>query len=234
MPRVLLLLPAAGYRNEDFLSAAQKLGVEVVAAADYCHRLAPLMGMSPIFSLPFDQPEIALQQALVSLGRRVDAVLAVDDHGLELAALLRDKLGLPGNPLQAVRATRDKLAFRRLLQSGGLNCPDFYHLGNGAPAATLLPPLQFPVVVKARRLSASRGVIRADTPQAYTQAVQWVRGIQVKADRDAAKLGLVVESFIPGREYALEGLLENGELRVLALFDKPDPLDGPYFEETLY
>jgi hypothetical protein len=77
MPRVLLLLPAAGYRNEDFLAAAEKLDVEVVTAADYCHRLAPLMGMSPILSLHFDQPEIAAEQALVSLGRRVDAVLAV-------------------------------------------------------------------------------------------------------------------------------------------------------------
>ena len=77
-------------------------------------------------------------------------------------------------------------------------------------------------------------MIRADTPQAFAQAVRWVHGIQVKADRDAAKLGLVVESFIPGREHALEGLLQDGRLRVLALFDKPDPLDGPYFEETLY
>ena len=125
MPRVLLLLPAAGYRNEDFLSAAQQLDVEVITAADHCHRLAPLMGMSPILSLPFDQPEIAAEQALVSLGRSVDAVLAVDDHGLELAALLRKKLGLAGNPLQAVRATRDKLAFRQLQQMNGLQLSGF-------------------------------------------------------------------------------------------------------------
>ena len=234
MPRVLLLLPAAGYRNEDFLSAAQKLGVEVVAAADYCHRLAPLMGMSPIFSLPFDQPEIAAQQALVSLGRRVDAVLAVDDHGLELAALLREKLGLPGNPLQAVRATRDKLAFRQLLKSQGFNCPHFRAAMSEDYALALAPSLQYPVVVKARRLSASRGVVRADDAASFVQVVAQVRRIQASADREAAQLGLIVEDFIPGGEYALEGLLENGELRVLALFDKPDPLNGPYFEETIY
>jgi len=234
MKRVLLLLPTTSYRNDDFLAAAKKLGVEIISVANYCHQLAPLWGMSPIQSVPFDQPEAALKQVLVALGRKPDAVLAVDDNGLELAALLCERLHLPGNTPAAVRLTRDKLAFRRLLQSGGLNCPDFYHLGNGAQAATLAPPLRFPVVVKARRLSASRGVIRADTPHAYTQAVQWVRGIQVKADRDAAKLGLVVESFIPGHEHALEGLLQDGRLRVLALFDKPDPLDGPYFEETLY
>ena len=161
-------------------------------------------------------------------------MLAVDDSGRELAALLREQWRLPGNLPAAMRVTRDKLEFRRLLQSGGLNCPDFYHFDSTGRTPALQAPLQFPVVVKARRLSSSRGVIRADTPQAFQEAVQWVQGIQAKADRDAAQLGLVVESFIPGREYALEGLLVEGRLRVLALFDKPDPLDGPYFEETLY
>jgi biotin carboxylase len=232
--RVLLLLPTASYRNDDFIAAAKKLDTDIISVANYCHRLAPLWGMSPIQSVPFDQPQAALEQVRTALGRRPDAVLAVDDSGLDLAALLCECLRLPGNSPESVRQTRDKLAFRRLLQGAGLRCPDFFHLGNDAEGATLPPPLRYPVVVKARRLSASRGVIRADTPRAYAQAVQWVRDIQAKADRDAAGLGLIVEEFIPGREYALEGLLQDARLRVLALFDKPDPLDGPYFEETLY
>jgi len=192
MPRVLLLLPAAGYRNEDFLLAGQKLDAEVITAADHCHRLAPLMGMSPILSLPFDQPEIAAEQALVSLGRSVDAVLAVDDHGLELAALLRKRLGLAGNPLQAVRVTRDKLAFRQLQQTNGFNCPDFRAATSEADALALASSLRYPVVVKARRLSASRGVVRADDAALFVQAVARVHRIQSFADRDAAQLGLIV------------------------------------------
>ena len=234
MKRVLLLLPTASYRNDDFLAAARQLEVEVISVANYCHQLAPSWGMSPIQSVPFDQPVAALKQLLIALGRKPDAVLAVDDSGLDLAALLCEYLYLPGNAPEAVRQTRDKLAFRNLLRSGGLNYPDFCHLDSDAEAVALPRPLRFPVVVKARRLSASRGVIRADTSEAYAQAVQWVSGIQAKADRDAAELGLIVENFIPGREHALEGLLQHGRLRVLALFDKPDPLDGPYFEETLY
>ena len=234
MKRVLLLLPTTSYRNHDFLDAAKKLEVEIITAANYCHQLAPLWGMSPIQAVHFDQPEIALKQVQAALEHQPDAVLAVDDSGLELAALLCEQWHLPGNLPAAVRVTRDKLAFRRLLQSGGLNCPDFYHLGNERQTPALQAPLQFPVVVKARRLAASRGVIRTDTPLAFRQAVQWVQDLQLKADRDAAQLGLIVEHFIPGREYALEGLLQEGQLRVLALFDKPDPLDGPYFEETLY
>lgn len=234
MRRVLLLLPASGYRNEDFLAAAHELEVEVVTAADHCHRLAPLMGMSPILSLPFDRPAAALEQALASLGRRIDAVIAVDDHGLELAALLREELGLAGNPPQAVRTTRDKIEFRRLLRRQGYNCPRFQLAMSEADAAAMAPALRYPVVVKARRLNASRGVVRADGAASFLRAVAQVRRIQALADREAAQLGVLVEDFIPGAEFALEGLLERGKLRVLALFDKPDPLEGPYFEETIY
>lgn len=232
--RVLLLLPAAGYRNEDFLAAARRLNVEVIAAANHCRRLAPLWGLDPLLAVPFDCPEIAAEILLDRLPTAPDAVLALEDSGLELAALLRERWGLPGNPLAAVRPLRDKLAFRRLQQAGGLRCPGFHHLPGDADPAVLLPRLEPPVVVKARRLSTSRGIIRADDPAAFLAAVSRVRRIQREAERDAEALGLVVEAFIPGMEYALEGMLQQGRLRTLALFDKPDPLDGPYFEETLY
>lgn len=234
MKRVLLLLPTTGYRNSDFLVAAKKLGVEIVAAANYCHQLAPSWGLSPIMALHFDRPEQAADTLLREINATPDAVLAVDDSGVELAALLSERLGLPANSAQAVRRVRDKLAFRRLLQEREFLCPEFHHLPSGEDPRKLLPELQFPAVVKARRLSGSRGVIRADDPEELMRAVNRARAIQTRADRDAQELGLIIEDFIPGREYALEGSLQRGELTTLALFDKPDPLDGPYFEETLY
>ena len=234
MKRVLLLLPTTGYRNEDFLAAAKKLGVEIVAAANYCHQPAPSWGLAPIMALHFDRPEQAADTVLREIGGNLDAVLAVDDSGVELAALLSERLGLPGNPAQAVRRVRDKLAFRQLLREREFLCPEFHHLPTGEDPRKLFPELKFPVVVKARRLSASRGVIRVDDFEELMRAVNWVRAIQSRADRDARDLGLIMESFIPGSEYALEGSLERGELTTLALFDKPDPMDGPHFEETLY
>ncbi|MDA0225135.1 MAG: ATP-grasp domain-containing protein, partial [Proteobacteria bacterium] len=194
----------------------------------------PTWGMTPIMALHFDQPDIAADTVLRALDRAPDAVLAVDDSGVELAAQLAARFGLPANPLDAVRTLGDKLVFRRLLREQGFACPAFHALPSGENPHRLLPTLGFPVVVKARRLSASRGVIRADDGEAFLRAVRRVRAIQARADRDAESLGLVVESFIPGREYALEGTLKAGVLGVLALFDKPDPLDGPYFEETIY
>jgi biotin carboxylase len=234
MKRVLLLLPTTGYRNADFLAAAKTLGVEIVAAANYCHQLAPLWGFAPLMALHFDRPQQAADTVLRQIDRSPDAVLAVDDSGVELAALLCERLGLAGNPAHAVRRLRDKLEFRRLLRQGQFACPGFRHLPSDSDPRTLLHELRFPVVVKARRLSASRGVIRADDAGELVRAVNWARAIQSRADRDAQALGLVIEEFIPGREYALEGMLEHGALTTLALFDKPDPLEGPYFEETLY
>ncbi len=234
MKRVLLLLPTTGYRNADFLAAAKRLGVEIVAAANYCHQLAPTWGLSPIMALHFDRPEQAADALLREINATPDAVLAVDDSGVELAALLSERLGLSANSAQAVRRVRDKLAFRRLLHEREFPCPEFHHLPTGKDPRKLFPELKFPVVVKARRLSGSRGVIRADDSEELMRAVNWARAIQSRADRDAQELGLIIEDFIPGREYALEGSLQRGELTILALFDKPDPLDGPYFEETLY
>ena len=230
MPRLLLLLPAAGYANQDFIAAAARLDIELVACADYCHRLAPGWGLPPLMSVPFDQPEIALPQALAALTQPVDAVLAVDDHGQALAAQLRVALKLPGSPPEAVATLSDKLRFRRLQQTLGLPHPAFIAVGADAIDAAAAPG--FPLVVKARRLNASRGVIRVDDREELARALKQVRRIQARAQRDAADL--LVERFIPGVEAALDGVLSSGALRVLAVFDKPDPLDGPFFEETLF
>jgi biotin carboxylase len=154
----------------------------------------------------------------------------VDDHGQALAAQLRAALRLPGNPPEAVATLTDKLRFRQLQQANGLLCPAFTQVGADALAAAAVSG--FPLVVKARRLNASRGVIRADDADQLVQALAQVQRIQARAQRD--KDALLAERFISGVEVALDGVLRSGVLRVLAVFDKPDPLDGPYFEETLF
>ncbi|ODV10445.1 MAG: hypothetical protein ABT22_11560 [Thiobacillus sp. SCN 64-317] len=232
MPRLLLLLPTTGYANRDFITAAARLNIELVACADYCRRLAPGWGLPPLMSVPFDQPALAVRRVMNALKQPVDAVLAVDDHGTALAAQLRVALNLPGNSPEAVAALTDKLRFRQLQQAVHLPCPEFVEIAGDAMDAAIA--LGFPLVVKARRLNASRGVIRVDDADQLRRALGQVRRIQARAQRDAGELDLLVERFIPGVEVALDGMLTQGVLRVLAVFDKPDPLDGPYFEETLF
>ena len=127
---------------------------------------------------------------------------------------------------------------RARLRDAGLPTPDVHVLEAGDDPARMGAGTRYPVVVKPTTLSGSRGVIRADDPSSFIAAVDRIRQLLASPDvRTSAghDLGVVqVERYIDGVEYALEGLLEHGVLGVLAVFDKPDPLEGPYLEEFLY
>lgn len=216
MPRVLLILPSATYRAPDFLAAARSLGVEVVLASETEQAMASAMGDRAIV-LPLDDPEASVAAILALHARSpIDAVVAVDDGGTLIAAMASAALGIPHNPAAAITTTRDKLAMRRVFAAGGVPQPRF------APD----DEIGFPRVVKPVGFSASRGVIRVDEPDQFDATVERVAGIAGGA--------VIAEEYVPGIEVALEGLVTDGRLNVLAVFDKPDPLVGPYFEETIY
>jgi biotin carboxylase len=239
--RVLLLWPTTSYRAEDFLAAAARMRVEVVLGTDRCHELAkiwpPEAGAAPYyaaFPLDFRAPERAAGEiADLARAQAVRAIVPTDDATAVLAAQASERIGLPCNPVAAVRAARDKAELRQALASAGLPQPRFQVVAAKNP-----PDVEFPCIIKPLALSASRGVMRADDPPSLHAAMNRVAALLARPEI-AARLGdaagkVLVEEFIPGPEVALEGLLTASELSVLALFDKPDPLDGPTFEETIY
>jgi biotin carboxylase len=232
--RLILLTPATGYRAEPFLEAAQFLGLEVIRGVDIGPGL-PKRWNVPL-PLDFREPEGAVAR-IVALARErpVRAVLAVDDHGSLIAARAAAALGLPHNAPEAALAARDKWHMRQMLARGGAPSPECRCVSMDAGAAVVAGEVAYPCVLKPRLLNGSRGVIRADGPEEFVAAFGRLRRL-LEREGDGSESGgtLLVERFIPGDEFALEGLLTGGELRVLALFDKPDPLDGPFFEETLY
>jgi biotin carboxylase len=228
--RLLLLLPTASYRAADFLAAARALGAEVVVASD---RRLVSMGDSQL-TLDLSRPEAAAEAiAALAEERPLDAVVAVDDQGVRVAALAAERLGLSGNPVEAAAATRDKAAMRRALAAAGVPQPEHRTVGPSDDPAALAAEVGLPCVVKPLSLSASRGVIRADDPEAATAAAARVRAILAEAGEDPER-PLLIERYVPGAEVAVEGLLRAGSLEPLAVFDKPDPLEGPYFEETIF
>ena len=233
MARVLLLLPSATYRAHDFLAAARAVGAEVVVASERRQALSAAMGDRAL-TVRLHRPEEAAD-AIVALAARspLDAVVGVDDQGVEVAARAAERLGLVGNPPQAAARTRDKAAMRAALAAARVAQPDFRVAPAGADVAQLAAEMGPPVVVKPLALSASRGVIRADDPDGAAAAAERVRAILAEAAEDPTA-PLLLERYVPGHEVAVEGLLRGGRLEVLALFDKPDPLEGPYFEETLF
>ncbi len=233
MRRIVLVLPTSTYRAPDFLEAAGRLGCEIVVASERRQALADEMGERAV-RIDLDDPDGAAGR-LVEAAERVpvDAIVPVDDQGVLVAARAAARLGLPHNPPEAVALTRDKGGLRRALAEAGLEQPPFRDAGPEADVGALAAEVGFPCVVKARSLAASRGVIRADTPEEASAAAERVRAILRDAGHDPSE-PLVVEGYVPGAEVAVEGLLRDGRLEVLAVFDKPDPLEGPYFEETVY
>jgi len=234
---LLLLLPTTTYRTEAFVDAATKLGVELVCASE---RPSTLQELAPdsLVTLDFGDP-LASAETIARFARRrpIDAVVAVDDPTTVVAAAISQRLGLKANSLPAASVARDKHAMRRCLASAGVPVPRFQLVRLADDPAALAQGVEYPCVLKPLALSASRGVIRANDAQEFVAAFRRIAAILETADAalpDEARRALLVEEFIPGREVALEGLLVGGTLHVLALFDKPDPLEGPFFEETIY
>lgn len=237
MARLLLLMPTHTYRAEPFLSAAGRLGVDVTVGTEREQPLAHLVPGGTI-ALDFAHPTVAQRQA-VEFARRypVTAVVGVDDETAVLAALVAQALHLPHNLVRSVKAARYKDVMRLALAETPLLSPRFELVSLDADLDAAARRQTYPCVVKPLSLAASRGVIRANTSAELLAAIHEVADILREADLapdDPAARLVLVEEFIPGKEFALEGLLRSGELSVLAIFDKPDPLDGPYFEETIY
>jgi biotin carboxylase len=235
---VLLLATTTGYQIRAFGEAAERLGIRLLFATDRCDQLEDPWwdGALPV---RFDRAG-TVQEALdlTARARQVHGILAVGDGPTVAAAYAARHLSLPGNTVSAAEAARDKRLTRDRLRDAGLPVPEFIVLPRDTPPDTLSVPFPFPVVAKPAVLSGSRGVIRADTSDELRVALRRVQQLllatDVRALQDPAADDVIVESFIPGDEYALEGVLTHGRLKTLAIFDKPDPLDGPFFEETLY
>ena len=236
--RVLLLLPSGTYKAPDFLSAARRLDVDVVVASDTEQTLAEAMGDRALVVDLADPSGAAAAISALAARRPLDAVVAVDDQGVVIAALAAKELGLPANDPNAVARTRNKAAMRAALASAAdisphLRQPRFRVVSGEDDVVAAAEDVGWPVVVKPVSLSASRGVIRADDPADAEAAAARVRAI-LDEDGHPADEPLLIEQYVPGEEVAVEALLRAGRLEVLAIFDKPDPLTGPYFEETLY
>jgi biotin carboxylase len=243
--RILLLSATTGYQLRAFDDAAARLGCELVFATDRCHRLDDPWQDRAVAVRFHDIPASVRAIVESAVGARFDGVLAVGDRPVVLAAAAAAALGLPGNPPDAAAASADKREARRRFAAGGLAVPWFHALDltTIAPeeqlaAAIARGDVRWPCVLKPLGLSGSRGVIRADTSAEAQAALARIRALlarpNVRALRTGSEEAVLIEGYIDGREYALEGVLASGMLRPLAVLAKPDPLEGPFFEETIF
>jgi biotin carboxylase len=237
-PRVLLLMTPTTYRAADFLGAAEAAGVDIVVGTNRAQTLA---GLAPDhnLTLPFDDEAEAARCALAYAARcPVSAVVGVDDEAVLSAARVAAALGVPHNPVAAVAATRSKVSQRQAMAAAGLTTPPFLASAHMPDPVRVEGSIGYPCVIKPASLAGSRGVLRVDSQADLPGTWNRVAAIVEQAHREARQgmedSRILVEGFLPGQEVALEALLSNGELQPLALFDKPDPMDGPAFAETLF
>jgi len=233
--RLLIVATTTGYQLKIFREAAGRLGVNVSLATDRCHVLEDPWGDQAI-PVRFEAPDESA--AALAQGRNFDAVVAIGDRPAYLAALAAERMGLPFHRPQAAAASINKFTTRECFRKAGLLVPLYSKIRVDEDAGDAAKKVPYPCVLKPLGLSTSRGVIRANGSQEFIGAFIRIRKLlktpAIARLRDPALDYIQVESFLPGREFALEGLVTDGRLQVLALFDKPDPLDGPYFQETIY
>jgi biotin carboxylase len=236
--RVLLLIPSESYRTADFLAAADRLGVEVVVGSDQRQTLEEVVPGSSL-TLDFLDPRGAVEKVVrFAKDHPLNAVVSTDEDAVVLATTISEALSLPHNPIAAAAITKDKARLREILTAASVPTPSFQVFSVDDSPEEIARKVRYPCVLKPTFLSASRGVIRANAPAGFVAAFHRLAKIlndpEVRRKGGPAARKVLVESFLSGQEVALEGLLQRGDLSLLALFDKPDPLEGPFFEETIY
>ena len=236
--RLLLLMSTETYRATDFLAAARKMNVEVVTGLDQPDPLGGIEGHRSL-CLDFLAREESTREILrFHDNHPLDAVVSVDDSATVLAARACKTIGLPGNTEEATIASVNKFVFREIMQASGLRSPWFDRYPMDSDPMEVARGVTYPCVLKPLFLNASRGVIRAnheiEFAAAFRRIVDLLKDPGLRARGGEAADWIMVESFMPGREVALEGMMGDEKFQLLAFYDKPDPLDGPYFEETIF
>jgi biotin carboxylase len=236
--RVLMLSATTGYQLRSFVDAAGRAGADLMFATDRCHALDDPWQDEAV-AVRFEDEDASIDAVRAAAARRpIDGVVAVGDRPVVLAARIARALDLPGHSPAAATASTNKLLARAYFAGAGLLTPWHFAVPTDADPEMVASQASYPAIVKPIGLSGSRGVIRADNRRELVAAFKRVRALLARPEIRAMRMGIegtiLVEGFVEGREYAVEGLLTSGSFRALALFDKPDPLDGPFFEETVY
>ena len=235
---VLLFTSKLGYQTRSFEEAAKKLNVELVYVTDRCHQLDDPWEDRAI-PVHFEKPAEAAQSVVEKMRRaNIAGILALGDRPAHAAAFAARALSIPFHHPAAVEACRSKLRMREVLRDAGLPVPWFRAVALEPIPEPALLGMQYPCVLKPLSLSASQGVIRVNNREEFIAAATRIRKLlqtpEIQATREPRLNEIIAEGYLPGREVAVEALMSAGELRILAIFDKPDPLEGPYFEETIY
>lgn len=230
---VVLIAPTYSYRASVYLSAADRLDIPLIFVTDGDSEISPKsrLGIRVDFS-DFESVVESINEQLKE--ECVGTVIAPDEKFVEIGARVANRLGLPHNRVESLRPSVDKFLARRVLSQANVPVPEYWMIELDDEIERQIQNVRFPCVAKPTNLSASRGVIRANSRSELLEAIERIRSIILFEMRSDPAVKVLIERFISGSEHSLEGFLTDGQLETICIFDKPDPLDGPYFEETCF
>ena len=231
--RFLLIAQPNSYRIAPYIKAAQNMGLEVMIASAGQHSL--ITEVHAGIHINLNDIPTSLKTILDEATKKPFAgILGSDDSTVELAAAVAAELGLSHNPPEAARISQRKDLARAELSLSGAAVPIHCLIDLSKTIDNQMAGLPWPCVIKPLNLSASRGVIRTNNEQEFIEACTRIKKIIVHSADEFERTHVLIEDYIDGIEIAYEGYLKKGELNTLTIFDKPEPLTGPYFEETIY
>ncbi|ORU91357.1 MAG: hypothetical protein A6F72_02070 [Cycloclasticus sp. symbiont of Poecilosclerida sp. N] len=233
MRSVLLIAPHNSYRIHAYIEAAGHLGIKLVVASQSEYSL--VSAVADGIQINFSDDAVSLERILdADQQHHFKAIISSDDGGVRLAAKVAKALGLSANDSDSAELTRRKDMARERLKACGVPVPDFRTVDLLKPILQQIFDLAYPVVIKPLAMSGSKGVIRANDQQECVSALNRVEKIIQYVSNADERHKVLIESYIEGKEIAYEGLLHRGQLNLLTIFDKPDAMEGPFFEETYY
>lgn len=233
MRSVLLIAPHNSYRIHAYIEAAQHLAIHLVIASESQYSLVSAVAAG--IQVDFSDDTLSLERILQAhVVHHFQAVISSDDGGVRLASVAAQALGLSSNAADSAELTRRKDLARDRLMSCGVPVPDFRTVNLSNTLEVQLCDLVYPVVLKPVAMSGSKGVIRANNQDECLDALARIKLILAHLSDAGERESVLIESYISGKEVAFEGLLHKGWLNQLTIFDKPDPMEGPFFEETYY
>jgi len=235
---VILIIPSASYRTSAFITVVEKLDLKVLVISD---KSQVFSGKYPdnLMIINFHHWKDRLDEISEWSERNgLKAVIGVDEESIVLAANLSNYLKVEHNPVESVLLTKDKYLMRFELKNARLNSPWFKRFSIHDSPNKIINEISFPCVIKPTFLSASRGVIRVNTTKELAKGIKTINELlsleEIRERGGEQSDWILVEEYIPGKEVAIEGIVSESKLKVLAVFDKPEPPVGPTFEETIF
>ena len=234
---VILIIPSASYRTGPFMNAIKKLDLKVLVISD---KSQVFSGKYPdnLIIINFNHwKDKSVEISKWAKNNGLKAVIGVDEESIVLAANLSNFLNVDHNSIESVLLTKNKYLMRTELIKTGLCSPWFKIFSIYESSNKIINEISFPCVIKPTFLSGSRGVMRVNTKKELSEGIKTLNEL-LSLDELRKRGGkqsdyIMIEEYIPGKEVAIEGIVSEGKLTMLAIFDKPELLEGPTFEETI-